>query len=360
MSVCGRRFGRWGVEDKNPAGNGLRRAAPSYLRKGYSPVPIGSGKKSPTLTGWPKLRMREDEIADHFGRHDNIGLILGEPSGGLVDVDLDVGEAIKLAEYFLPSTHMRHGRQRKPTSHYWYLAKSTPEPAKFSDADGVCLVELRSDGQQTLVPPSVHPSGDAVVWEAYGEPATVDAEELRRCVVSVAACALVARSWPSTGSRHQAAMALAGMLLRNGWTEARAADFITYAAWCAGDEEWRERGNDVAATARRIEVGGRATGIPTLAGLLGAEVIERLADWLQLKDLQVDQSFVHIAPWPDPLQSDAFYGLAGDVVRIIEPHSEEDPAALLVQLRLMRDKAKVKGVKSYALPRKEMAVTYQP
>ncbi|HEY1749580.1 MAG TPA: hypothetical protein VGG11_22825 [Xanthobacteraceae bacterium] len=36
-------------------------------------------------------------------------------------------------------------------------------------------------------------------------------------------------------------------------------------------------------------------------------------------------------PWPDPLHEDAFYGLAGEVVRAIEPHSEADPAALLVQ-----------------------------
>jgi hypothetical protein len=35
--------------------------------------------------------------------------------------------------------------------------------------------------------------------------------------------------------------------------------------------------------------------------------------------------------WPDPLQPEAFHGPAGDVVRIIGPHSEADPAALLVQ-----------------------------
>jgi hypothetical protein len=35
--------------------------------------------------------------------------------------------------------------------------------------------------------------------------------------------------------------------------------------------------------------------------------------------------------WPDALQPEAFHGPAGDVVRIIEPHSEADPAALLVQ-----------------------------
>jgi hypothetical protein len=35
--------------------------------------------------------------------------------------------------------------------------------------------------------------------------------------------------------------------------------------------------------------------------------------------------------WPDPLWKDAFWGLAGETVRTIEPHTEADPAALLIQ-----------------------------
>ncbi len=36
------------------------------------------------------------------------------------------------------------------------------------------------------------------------------------------------------------------------------------------------------------------------------------------------------ARWPLPMRSQAFYGLAGDVVRAIEPHTEADPAAVLI------------------------------
>jgi hypothetical protein len=38
-----------------------------------------------------------------------------------------------------------------------------------------------------------------------------------------------------------------------------------------------------------------------------------------------------IPAWPDPLGEDAFHGVAGDLVRLIAPHSESDPAALLLQ-----------------------------
>src|SRR5262249_21951942 len=35
--------------------------------------------------------------------------------------------------------------------------------------------------------------------------------------------------------------------------------------------------------------------------------------------------------WPSPPEPEAYHGLAGDIVRAIEPHSEADPVALLVQ-----------------------------
>lgn len=35
--------------------------------------------------------------------------------------------------------------------------------------------------------------------------------------------------------------------------------------------------------------------------------------------------------WPEPLGQQAYYGLAGDIVRAIQPHSESDPVALLIQ-----------------------------
>lgn len=36
-------------------------------------------------------------------------------------------------------------------------------------------------------------------------------------------------------------------------------------------------------------------------------------------------------PWPAPLKKDALYGLAGEFVDLIEPHTEADPVALLAQ-----------------------------
>jgi hypothetical protein len=38
-----------------------------------------------------------------------------------------------------------------------------------------------------------------------------------------------------------------------------------------------------------------------------------------------------MAEWPKPLATQAFYGLAGEIVRAIDPHTESDPAGILIQ-----------------------------
>lgn len=47
-----------------------------------------------------------------------------------------------------------------------------------------------------------------------------------------------------------------------------------------------------------------------------------------INDSELDVSAI---PWPTSLCSHALYGLAGDVVRSIDPHTEADPAAILFQ-----------------------------
>ena len=44
-----------------------------------------------------------------------------------------------------------------------------------------------------------------------------------------------------------------------------------------------------------------------------------------------DDTPIPLPEWPTPPGPDAYYGLAGDIVRTIEPETEADPAALLVQ-----------------------------
>src|SRR5215213_692428 len=124
-----------------------------YLDRGLTVVPIPAGKKGPVLTNWHNLRIPPEDIHRYFnGKPQNIGILLGESSGGLVDVDLDVEEAAKIAGRFLPPT-LTSGRESAPDSHWWYRAAGA-KTEKWKDTDGKMLVELRSTGCQTVVEPS--------------------------------------------------------------------------------------------------------------------------------------------------------------------------------------------------------------
>jgi hypothetical protein len=44
------------------------------------------------------------------------------------------------------------------------------------------------------------------------------------------------------------------------------------------------------------------------------------------------RSFASSPEWPAPIVAEGYEGLAGEIIRAIEPHTESDPAALLIQL----------------------------
>ena len=260
-----------------------REAARQYLAEGWMPVPVPYRKKNPGLENWPNLRLRQDEIDRHFGNSQNVGILLGEPSGGLVDVDLDVSQALIVAPAFLPATGRKHGRPGKPNSHCWYRCQPIPGSRKFLDVDAkTCLLELRSTGGQTVVPPSTHPEGEQYSWVEIDKPTEIRGEELSACVSRLAAATLVVRHWPNKGSRHDVSLALAGFLLRAGWPEEAAMEFVGAVASAAGDEEWRARQADVRTTARRLATDGKATGGRTLGKLLGDDVVKLFSEWLGL------------------------------------------------------------------------------
>ncbi len=267
------------------SGAEILEAARAYVRAGCAVVPVPHGRKGPVIDAWQTLRLTEADLPRYFGNCENVGRINGEPSHHLTDVDLDCSETLALGPSFLPPTDLVHGRPGKPASHHSYISEGA-KLEQFEDVDGSMLVELRGNGGQTLVPPSVHPSGEVFQWEREGAPAVVDAATLRAAVARLAAAALLARHWPEKGSRHRAGLPLAGLLLRGGMPEEEAALFTEAVARTAGDEEWLDRVRAVRDTARELAEGRPATGGPRLAELLrgdGAKVVDRVRRWLGLR-----------------------------------------------------------------------------
>jgi len=263
----------------NPNGRDIREIARVYCRRGWMPIPIPSGQKGPIIEKWQELRLEESDIDQHFTKNDNIGILLGEPSGALLDVDLDSAEAVLLARTFLPKTGAVFGRRSKPASHFLYVCSPSPMSAQFRDPNGKMLVELRSTGLQTVFPPSRH-SGEQVSWVSNGEPATTEKNYLYSKLAKLAAAALLAMRWPDKGSRQEAALALAGALLRDGFDEARVHVFICAVARAAGDEETKKRAEAAEYTRRKVDLGQKVTGWPRLEYLIGKDVVQLARKWL--------------------------------------------------------------------------------
>jgi P4 family phage/plasmid primase-like protien len=257
-----------------------QQAAERYIRSGFAPIPVPAGEKNPNRVGWQHERHVAENIPVLWNNGQNVGILCGEPSGGLADVDLDTKEARVAAAHILPPTRTS-GRESCPASHKWYYADPLPKtkayklPGKGEDRS---VVELRSTGAQTLVYPSRHPSGDRYVWgDETAVISRIDGARLSEAVADVATAALVAHNWPGPGARHDYALAAAGYIGRRSPRQ-RAERIMRAAVAASGDEEAADRTRGVADTLDKLAAGSPATGGPTL-DLLAPGVVELLTRW---------------------------------------------------------------------------------
>jgi hypothetical protein len=272
--------------------------ARDYRRRGWQPVPIDRGQKTPRDKAWQSLPITEANVKDYFGNDDNVGVQLGARSGGLTDVDIDCAEALDLADEILPATEAIFGRRSKPKSHCLYVTDLCTtdqkamirfaEPKTLSNGqESATLVELRIGGgdkaAQTVAPGSVHPSGEKVRWDTEGEPTRVSGAVLKKAVAMLAVAALLVRRYPASGNRHEAALVLGGVLARGPATSAdEIKKFVSAVARRAGDEEAEERGNSAAGAVGLLAQGQPTPGLPRMREVWGTDLTDTIAKWLEL------------------------------------------------------------------------------
>lgn len=230
--------------------------------------------KVPSHSNWQNLRQSHPDALDPNARC-NIGVVLGDASQGLVDVDIDRVSSLPLADFFLPKTDMIFGRKSKPRSHRIYRCAQPERTKQWKDGDGV-IVELRGNGGQTVFPSSRHhPSGEYVEFDKAGDPASIAWEELDNAVAELAIATEISQ-WYRTGNRHVIALALAGVLSRAGWAQERTESFIAKLAVSHGDNDVDDRRR----CSRDAYVFENPPGLRRLADLTDEGTVKLVGKWI--------------------------------------------------------------------------------
>ncbi len=269
-----------------------QRAAHQWLDQGILTVPLKPSSKKPKGgKGWNKLLIEEETVERYFSPGDNIGGLWGEPSGWIVDIDLDWDEACEVAPYLLPDT-FAYGRADRPYSHYLFRCRevSTSKwrlrpPSRGEDEDEkLTVVELRSTGAQSVLPPSWHPDGDQ--YEINGDLPIkeISQVELKRMLDSIAGAAVLVRYFPQ-GGRHDYIHAITGALMHSGWNEKRVKEFMTaiLSATQDQDDESDQRVRTVRNSIENFKQGNRIQGWPTLGQWLEGRYLQACRQWLTPK-----------------------------------------------------------------------------
>jgi hypothetical protein len=270
----------------------LTQAAQTY-RDNHHWVPLRLEGKNPDCMGkgWQKRTLAS--ALPKFKTGDNIGILLGKPSGDLVRLDPDFPSIPSVTEILFPEPTLLSGRKSAPRSGRLYICKGLKSgdfqlPSKGMKDDprlplhdgkpSLKVFQILSTGKQHMAPPSIHPDcGEEIAWETNTPIATLEPKELLHRVGIESFCMAVRQFWPARGTRNEAAMALARVLLealatRHADDDERIAvvDALVLAvAMTGGDGEQSRKGKERAtATLAKMKAGEETTGLTRLIELL--------------------------------------------------------------------------------------------
>jgi len=284
----------------------LAEAAQAY-RDNHHWVPLRLKGKSPDCMGAGWTQRTLENACPAFSDGDNIGVLLGAPSGDLVRLDPDFPSIPAVRDILFPEPTTTFGRASSSHSGCLFICKGLASkdfelpPSMKNDQrlpphdgkPGLKVFQILSTGKQTVVPPSVHPeTGEEIVWQqSTAPPVAIEASELLwRCGVEAFLLA-VRQFWPPRNTRNTTAMALARVLLEG--LEARYADdakriaavdaLVVATAMAGGDGAASRNGKKRAkATLQKMRAGKETIGLTRLVELLGlpADVLKTFREWL--------------------------------------------------------------------------------
>lgn len=149
-------------------------AAEYYARElGFAVFPLLPRSKRPAVANGVKDATTDaGVIAGGWAQNPsmNVAVACGEPSGGLLVIDIDVdGDTGEDGMEFLAKWEREHGELPETVSaitgrggsHLYYRVSGRMKNSANPDVG----VDIRCDGGYVMAPPSIHPNGRAVQWE---------------------------------------------------------------------------------------------------------------------------------------------------------------------------------------------------
>lgn len=262
--------------------------------------------KGPHAKGWNDPARTFDPAAFDPTKH-NLGLFTGcelTPGKFVADLDFDWAPGLDVAPKLIPSTGFAFGRKGKKLSHAIFTTPERVESIKFCDyadeekgtGEGTTFIELRGGNfsQQTMIAPSLHSPGVSIELVLNGAILHVEVDRLRNAALDYAIACMLLKRVPG-GLHHEGRVALAGFLLRAGFSPERTTLLIEEVCRVQASRGVHDMSaKDVAdavtvvrSTQKRFEAGRKAAGGPTLAewiGPQGKHVLARLNAWLGRDD----------------------------------------------------------------------------
>lgn len=266
----------------NKTGFDATQTAEDWLKdRGVYCVPLRPRSKRPKNSNWPDLRLVDDKIDRAFKLGDNIGGLWGAPSNHATDLDLDLEEACLIAPHILPETFI-YGRRGKESSHYLFRCVGA-ETKKWQIKGIGTIVEIRSTGAQSVLPPSIHPEGGRYFIENDVEFADIARRALEQYAGEIAIGAIFARFYPDSGSRHDYVHACTGTLCHAQWTDEKVKRVMAAVLSVIQDEETelKDRIGSVLNTIEHYKLGDRIQGFRTLETWMDMATITQLRRWTQ-------------------------------------------------------------------------------
>lgn len=312
------------------ADNPLLAGALTYASKGWSVIPLhtpvfhgcscgkpncGSPGKHPrTRNGLKEATKSTHEIQSWWEQWPdaNIGILTG-PESGICVLDVDGEEGLQAlmeltANHDLPKTLTvltgrkdAHGNRK---GHHLYFRLPAGESVRNSTGRLGKGLDVRGTGGYVVAPPSVHASGHRYESASPGaELAEIPGwifQELNAAKPMLVTSERTANAIPP-GQRNITLASLAGTM--------------------------RKRGMSPESIEAALLAENRAQCSPPLPESEVREIARSIGRYAA--DSATPRSGKSLRPWPSPLTDDAYHGLAGAFVRLVEPGTEADPAALL-------------------------------